>query len=176
MILKLKRTPGIYLVGFMASGKSTIGRRLAHELGWWFVDLDEDIEAQQGISIAELFDTRGEEEFRRIESAALLNRVLEVERGRPTVAALGGGAYVQPANAELLEEHGVTIWIDCPFSIISSRVGQSSHRPLARDPQKFQQLYLERRANYAKSDFRIEVFNDDPEPAVEAILKLPIFK
>ena len=175
MILKLKRTPGIYLVGFMASGKSTIGRRLADELGWWFVDLDEDIEAQQGISIAEIFDTRGEEEFRRIESAALLNRVLEVEKGRPTVAALGGGAFVGPANVELLEEHGITIWIDCPFSIVKSRVDKAAHRPLARDPQKFQQLYLDRRANYAKSDFRIEISSDDPEPAVASILKLPIF-
>ena len=175
MILKLKRTPGIYLVGFMGSGKSTIGRRLADELGWWFVDLDADIEAQQGISIAEIFDTKGEEEFRRIESAALLSRVLEVENGRPTVAALGGGAYIQPGNMELLEEHGVTIWIDCPFSIVNSRVGKASHRPLARDPQRFQRLYLERRANYAKCDFRIEISGDDPEPAVASILKLPIF-
>ena len=55
MILKLKRTPGIYLVGFMASGKTTIGRLLAEELGWHFSDLDEQIEAQQETSIARIF-------------------------------------------------------------------------------------------------------------------------
>ena len=71
MILKLKRTPGIYLTGFMASGKTTIGRLLADELDWQFVDLDKEIEAQQGISIAEIFDTRGEQEFRRIETEAI---------------------------------------------------------------------------------------------------------
>ena len=62
MILKLKRTPGIYLVGFMASGKTTIGRLLADELGWAFADIDEDIEAQQGRSIAEIFWTRDGED------------------------------------------------------------------------------------------------------------------
>jgi len=90
MILKLKRTPGIYLVGFMASGKTTIGRLLADELGWAFADLDEDIEAQQGRSIAEIFDSDGEEEFRTIERAAIRKRVVEVERGKPMVLALGG--------------------------------------------------------------------------------------
>ena len=82
MILKLKRTPGIYLTGFMASGKTTIGRLLAEELGWHFCDLDEQIEAQQGTSIAQIFDTLGEQEFRRIESEAIRAHVRSVERGR----------------------------------------------------------------------------------------------
>src|SRR5215472_12594229 len=85
MILKLKRTPGIYLVGFMAAGKTTIGRMLADELGWSFFDLDEDIEAAQGSTIAQIFDTRGEEEFRKIEQDAVRKRVGEVERGKPMV-------------------------------------------------------------------------------------------
>src|ERR1022692_5190369 len=66
MILKLKRTPGIYLVGFMGSGKSTIGRLLAERIGWHFVDLDEEIEAAERMSILEIFETRGEAEFRRV--------------------------------------------------------------------------------------------------------------
>src|SRR5712692_23521 len=112
MILKLKRTPGIYLIGFMASGKTTIGRLLADELGWAFADLDQDIEALQGSSIAEIFDARGEEEFRKIEQQALQKRVGEVERGRPMVLALGGGAFAQEVNHELLEKNGVTVWLD----------------------------------------------------------------
>src|SRR5580704_14049583 len=84
MILKLKRTPGIYLTGFMASGKTTIGRRLADEIGWTFVDIDEEIEAAQAVSIAHIFDTRGETEFRKLETAAIRSHVAEVEKGRPT--------------------------------------------------------------------------------------------
>lgn len=175
MILKLKRTPGIYLVGFMASGKTTIGRRLADALGWHFADLDEDIEAAEGVTIAELFDTRGEEEFRRIEMAAIQKRVQAIERGRPMVVALGGGTFAQRANYELLENNGISVWIDCPFSIVSDRVARASHRPLARDPEKFRELFEMRRAAYARADFRVEVDCDDPAPAVESILRLPIF-
>src|SRR5260370_35743993 len=117
MILKLKRTPGIYLVGFMASGKTTIGRRLADELGWSFVDIDEDIEFAQETTIAEIFDTRGEEEFRRIETAAIQKRIRLIERGRPMVVALGGGAFAQHQNYELLQNNGISVWLHFPFSI-----------------------------------------------------------
>ena len=175
MLLKLKRTPAIYLVGFMGSGKSEVGRRLADELGWSFVDLDEDIEASQGVSISEIFDTRGEEDFRRLEREALQLRVREVERGKPMVIAMGGGAYVPEANQKLLEERGVAIWLDCPFPRVCARLEGASNRPLARDPQKFQQLYEERRTPYSKADFRIEADTDDAATLVEAILKLGIF-
>lgn len=175
MILKLKRTPGIYLIGFMACGKTTIGRRLADELGWTFTDLDEVIESEQGIPIAQIFDTRGEQEFRRLETAAVRKQVASIERGRPTVLALGGGTFAQHANFELIENNGVTVWLDCPFEIVSDRVARSSHRPLARDMETFRRLYDERRASYERADFRIEVTSDDPAPAVAWILSLPIF-
>src|SRR6202041_1849842 len=71
MNVRLKRTPGLYLVGFMGSGKSTVGRHLVQRLGWSFFDLDHEIEAAEKTTIAELFDTRGEPEFRRIESEML---------------------------------------------------------------------------------------------------------
>src|SRR6266478_1962012 len=141
MILKLKRTPGIYLVGFMAAGKTTIGRLLAHELGWSFADVDEDIVAAEGASIADIFDARGEQEFRKIEQEAVRKRVSEIVRGRPMVVALGGGAFAQDTNRALLEENGVSIWLDCPFPTVCRRIGDASHRPLARDPKKFQELY-----------------------------------
>jgi shikimate kinase len=175
MILKLKRTPGIYLVGFMAAGKSTIGRMLAHELGWSFADVDEDIEAMEGISIAEIFDRRGEEEFRKIEHEALRKRVRSVEQGRPTVVALGGGAFAQEHNRSILVENGVTIWLDVPFPLVRARLEGSSHRPLAREQQHFQQLYEDRRPHYSKAEFRIDIQTNDPAPIVTAILKLPVF-
>jgi shikimate kinase len=175
VILKLKRTPGIYLVGFMASGKTTIGRRLADELGWSFVDIDEDIESGEGIRIAEIFDTRGEEEFRRIETAAIQKRIHLIERGRPMVVALGGGAFTQHQNYELLENNGITVWLDCPFPMVAERVARASHRPLARDAEYFRVLYETRRAAYERADFRIEIHGDDPIPVVQSILNLPIF-
>jgi shikimate kinase len=175
MILKLKRTPGIYLVGFMACGKSTIGRRLADELGWAFADMDEDIESQQGCSIAHIFDTRGEDEFRGIETEALRKRVREVEKGKPLVIAMGGGAFAQERNQEMLEENGVTVWLDCPFEVVRERVDGAADRPLARDPGKFRELYESRLSAYARAEYRVEITSDDPAATVAAILKLPIF-
>lgn len=175
MILKLKRTPGIYLTGFMASGKTTIGRQLAHELGWSFADLDQDIEEAHGLSISEIFDTRGEHEFRNIEKEAVRRRVREVERGRPLVVALGGGTFMDESNRNLLHERGVTIWLDCCFDRVCARVTGSSHRPLARDPENFQRLYEQRRAAYSLAEHRIEIDTDDPGAIVHSILKLPIF-
>jgi shikimate kinase len=159
----------------MGSGKSAVGRLLADELGWTFADVDEDIEKAQGVSIADIFDTRGEQEFRLIEREAVLKRVRDVECGKPLVLALGGGAFVDPDNRKLLEERGVTIWLDCPFPRIRARVEGQTHRPLARDPEKFQQLFDDRQDVYSKAEHRIEADTDDPAAIVAQILKLPIF-
>jgi shikimate kinase len=175
MLLKLKRTPGIYLAGFMGSGKTEVGRLLADELGWSFVDLDARIEASQGVSISEIFETRGEEEFRRIEREELQKHVREIERGKPMVIAMGGGAYVPEANRQLLHDRGVAVWLDCPFPRICARLKGTNHRPLARDPEKFQQLYQERREFYSQADYRIEADTDDAASLVAAILALGIF-
>lgn len=176
MNLKLKRTPGIYLVGFMASGKSTIGRQLAHRLGWSFFDTDDEIETAEQTTISQIFEERGEEEFRRIETAVLRQHVGWIERGRPAVVALGGGAFGQPQNRELLENNGITVWLDCPLLMVARRVATASHRPLARDPEKFAALYQERRATYSLADAHIVISSDDPAEAVEAILHHPLLR
>ena len=175
MILKLKRTPGVYVVGFMASGKTTVGKMLASHIGWPFADLDEDIEKHEHQSIPRIFETRGEAEFRRIENERIRSRVRGVECGRPLVLALGGGTYVQPENADLLANNGVTVWLDCPLRIIEDRVKDHDHRPLARDLEKLRSLYEERRAHYARADFRIDACSDDPRENLNSVLALPIF-
>jgi len=174
MNAKLKRTPGIYLVGFMGSGKSTIGRRLADRLGWDFFDTDDEIEAAEKTSIAEIFEQRGETEFRCIETAILRQHVAWIEHGRPAVVALGGGVFAQSENRELLENNGLTVWLDCPFDIVARRVAQASHRPLARDPEKFAALYQQRRAAYELADMHIPISGDDPDDAIERILQHPL--
>jgi len=176
MNIRLKRTPGLYLVGFMGSGKTTIGRHLAHRLGWSFFDLDQEIEAAEKTTIARLFDTRGEPEFRRIESEMLRHHVHSIERGRPAVLALGGGAFVDAANRELILLNGIAIWLDCPFERVQQRVGDTSDRPLARDPQRFAALYESRREIYALADVRIAIESDDAEHSLAAILNHPMLK
>lgn len=175
MILTLKRTPGIYLVGFMGCGKSTVGHALADELGWHFADLDEDIERTAGLSIAQIFDTRGEAVFREMETVALRDRVQQVRSGRPQVISLGGGAFLAEENYELASNHGVTVWLDCPFSMIERRVATETHRPLARDLSQLRSLFDARRPGYARAGYRIEVLDDDTRAAVAQILALPLF-
>jgi len=175
VIAKLKQTPGLYLLGFMGSGKTTIGKLLADRLGWTFVDIDEDIVASEQRSITEIFDTFGETAFRQIESEMIRKRVRAVACGRPMVVALGGGAAVQPDNVELIETHGVTIWLSCPFETVLRRVGKDSERPLSRDLKRFEELFHARQEAYGRANYRIETDDDDPETAVNAILNLPLF-
>ena len=173
MNLKLKRTPGIYVVGFMGAGKSTVGRHLAHRLGWSFFDTDAEIEAAEKVAIADIFESRGEPEFRRIETEVIRQHVSWVERGRPAVLALGGGAFSQPANRALLENNGITVWLDCPFETVQRRVGHTTHRPLARDPEAFAALFESRRDHYRLADIHLPITSDDPDQTVAALLLPP---
>jgi shikimate kinase len=178
---KLKRAPGVYLVGFMGVGKTTVAHRLADRLGWQFIDLDTEIETSEQTTIAQFFESRGEPEFRRIETEALRNIMRRIERGMPSVIALGGGSFAQRVNTELLENHGISVWLDCPFEIIEARIHgdlrnmDADTRPLARDREQFRRLYEERRAAYELATYRIDA-DCDVERAVDLILGLPCWK
>ncbi len=173
MNLTLKRTPGIYVVGFMGAGKSTVGRLLAERLGWSFSDIDTEIERAEKTTIMEIFAAQGEENFRRLETEMIRQHVRCVECGKPAVLALGGGAFTIEQNRDLLKQNGVTIWLDCPLETAARRVAAASHRPLARDPQQFAALYEARRQFYAMADIRIEIDCDEPAKVVDAILSHP---
>ena len=171
----LKRSPGVYLTGFMGSGKTTVARALADRVGWDFVDLDAEIEAAENATVAQIFELRGEPEFRRIETDMIRRITRMVERGLPTVIALGGGSFVQPANAALLANHGISIWLDCPFEVIAQRVTDFEARPLARDPERFRKLYEERRDAYGRAHYRVDGACE-VDRAVQLILDLPFWK
>lgn len=158
----------IYLVGFMGSGKSTIGRLLAERLGLPFADLDDDIEAAEGRTIAEVFAQDGEGRFRDAEHAALAARV---RAGAAVVLALGGGAYTFARNRDLLRGAGTSVWLDCPFERALQRVAGFAHRPLAKDPAQFRALFEKRLADYALADVRVPVTSDDPLDAVTKIVE-----
>jgi shikimate kinase len=110
-----------------------------------------------------------------METAALRERVHSVQMGRPYVISLGGGAFLKSENYDLASNHGVTVWLDCPFSTIERRVAEATHRPLARDLGRLQSLFEARRSGYARADYRIEILDDDPASAVARILALPLF-
>ena len=175
MDLRLKRTPGLYLVGFMGCGKTTVGTIVAGSLGWQFVDVDAEIEAREGTTISAIFETRGEPEFRRVETEAIRRHVADIERGRPAVVALGGGAFVEPANYDLLSANGVSVWLDCPLELLRARVEMATHRPLARDPERFAALYDARRQHYGRAHYRVDA-GLEPQAVAAAVLALPIFR
>ncbi len=175
MILKLKRTPGLYLVGFMACGKTTVGISLADELGWSFADIDTEIETREGKTIAQIFRERGEAAFRDLETELIRKRVSRIEAGNPCVVAPGGGAFAQSRNWELIENNGVTVWLDCPFEILCKRLDNDTTRPLAVNRSYIERLFQDRRPLYSRADFSIAIDTDNASETVRKILALPIF-
>lgn len=146
----------------MGSGKSTVGARLAKQLGWRFVDLDERIEAAAGITIPEFFERHGEPAFRQLEAdqlRAALGRATELREA--TILALGGGTYAQPGAPEFLHNAGVPVlWLDASIEVLLSRCMTMTGRPLFRDEGSFRALYAQRVASYQLADFRVDSSGD----------------
>ena len=162
----------IYLLGFMGSGKSTVGKLLAEQLRWPFIDLDTVIEGGQGLTIRAIFENSGERFFRQVERAALT----EVSKSDPAVIALGGGTFAQPENVDFIREAGgVTVWLDCPADILRRRCEGMENRPLFRDTESFVRLLSERLPYYRLADFRIATDDRNPREVTEDILRLGIF-
>jgi shikimate kinase len=159
----------------MCSGKTTVGRELANQLGWCFIDVDGEIEATQGKAIRQIFIDQGESKFRDIENRTLRQHVSRIEAGHPCVVALGGGAFAQQNNWELIENNGVTVWLDCSLDKVLERLGDDRSRPLADDRNGLSALYSDRRPLYGRADYRLEVDTDDVGEIVRRILALPIF-
>ncbi len=162
----------VYLLGFMGSGKTTVGELLARELGWPFIDLDAVIEAGQGTTIRQIFEQAGEPFFRQIEHAALT----ESSKTRPAVIALGGGTFAQKANFEFIRSTGgTTVWLDCSLLELRRRCGDIDNRPLFRDPESFAQLYDQRLPYYQLAEHRVTTDGRAPKEVVEEILRLKVF-
>lgn len=132
------------LTGFMGAGKSTLGPVVAERLGRSFVSLDDAIEASAGTTIAEIFDTRGEEAFRRIEEEVA---AMVLGRAEPVVLELGGGAVGSRATQDALGRRAFTVLLDVDPDEAWRRV-QGSARPLARDRERFHALHAEREDVY----------------------------
>jgi shikimate kinase len=161
----------ICLAGFMGAGKSTVGTRLAQQLGWRFVDLDDRIEEASGISIPEFFERHGELAFRQLEAdqlRAALGRAVEFRES--TILALGGGTYAQPGAPEFLRNAGVpVIWLDTHIDVLLSRCLTMVGRPLFRDEVSFRALYAQRLPSYQLADYRIDSSGDSAGVVTEIL-------
>lgn len=131
----------VFLVGPMGVGKTTVGRLLADELGYTFVDTDREIEARCGADIPWIFDVEGEEGFRQREIKALA----ELSKRKNIVLATGGGIILKPENREQLKLHGFVVYLTAQLDLLVERTGKDKKRPLLQvdDPRRALQKTLE---------------------------------
>lgn len=140
----------LYLVGFMGTGKSTVGRQVARQLGFEFLDSDHEIERAQGKPVSRIFAEQGEPSFRAMERAF-------IEEGHPRqrcVVSCGGGLVVPPGMLELLRSRGVIICLHAPIETILQRTMQATHRPLLEvenREQRLRELFAQRESLYRRT-------------------------
>lgn len=159
----------IVLVGMMGAGKSSVGRKLASKLALPFVDADSEIETAAGMTIPEIFEVRGEAEFRAGE-ARVISRLLEAG---PQVLATGGGAFMNADTQSAIRAKGVAIWLRADFDVLMKRIKRRSDRPMLKtaDPAAtLQKLIAERYPVYAEADITVDSRDVVHEVIVDEIL------
>ena len=158
----------VYLVGFMAAGKTTVARRLAKRLDWRVVDIDDVVERREHLTVAEIFARHGEPYFRVAERAALTEQL-----GVPhLVVATGGGTFADPQNRAMINADGISVWLDISLEQAVARLPANGRRPLASDREAFERLYHLRRAAYQQAHIRIDASRQSVDALVEQLLDL----
>jgi shikimate kinase len=156
----------IYLVGFMAAGKTTLAQALAKRLGWQAVDIDQVIENRERLSVSEIFAQRGEPYFRAVERAVLIDQLSP----RHVVVATGGGTFVDPQNRAAINRDGVSVWLDVPLERVVDRMPTGARRPLAADRAGLERLYQLRQPAYAHAHLRLDAGRAGVEALVEQLV------
>jgi len=157
----------IVLIGFMGTGKSTVGKRLAQLLAWDFVDTDCEIGEVTNLSVTEIFRRHGETRFRS-EERVVVARLSQQEQ---IVIATGGGTVLNPSNWEALARNGIMIGLHASLEAILSRIGHKNDRPLLKGPkEEIERLWSERQACYAQADFTVDTTEKDIDEVVSEIL------
>ncbi|HEX5434631.1 MAG TPA: shikimate kinase [Candidatus Angelobacter sp.] len=172
-------TRRVFLIGFMGAGKTSVGRVLAARLGWSFCDLDDVIERRERKTVAGIFATAGEAGFRRAETHALRELLQDPSRHHDLVVALGGGTFAQPGNRALLEGAGaVTVLLEAPLEELRRRCGvDKTVRPLARDAERFAEIFKSRRATYQLASHTVNTMGktvEDISAEIEMILAVRV--
>jgi shikimate kinase len=156
----------VYLVGFMASGKTTVGRRLAERLGVPFVDLDSEIERTSGLTVRALFERAGEAVFRERESV-----FLDATAAIPNaVIATGGGTYVSEGNRRRIAALGTAVFLASPLPTLVARLSGKTDRPLFRDALQAAALFAEREPFYRMGSLCVPLDDGSVETAADRVL------
>ena len=165
----------IFLIGYMGSGKSTVGKKLAEKLKLDFVDFDKHIEKEQGKTIAEIFETDGEEKFRLLEHECL-KKIVHLENA---VISLGGGTPCFYNNIELINKNGISVYIETGVLDLVHRLSKAKNkRPLIKgmndvDLKFFIEANLDKRNPvYRQAHHTIKVEKQNIEAVVEQIQKI----
>ena len=163
----------IVLVGFMGSGKTSVGQALAALLGWSFLDLDQLIEERAGRTILEIFRESGEPAFREAEREA----AREAVRREACVIAAGGGAFAEPGTRDVLASGSLTVHLECDLETIVRRVPKDGSRPLAANRETMQRLLLARGPSYRSANLTVDASRGTPsELATEIARALRILR
>jgi shikimate kinase len=159
------------LVGFMGAGKTTVGKALAGRLGWHFVDLDDLIQARERRTIPEIFQQSGEKAFRDLERQ-LLREAIGSSRTRGSVLSLGGGAFIDNTNQDLLRENEIpAVFLDASAEELFRRCQQPGvDRPLLSDRDGFSALYERRRPAYLNAAFCVQTAGREIASIVDEII------
>jgi shikimate kinase len=158
----------IILTGFMGVGKTSIGTRLAEDLGYTFVDTDTLIETDQKTTITEIFSTYGEPYFRDVETR-IIRQVLE---GEDQVISTGGGAVIRDENREAFKRAGLVVCLTAEPEVILERIKHETHRPLLQTPDplaKIKELLGNREKFYHQADLIIDTSHKSVDDAVTEI-------
>lgn len=168
-------TSNIVLVGFMGTGKSAVGKLLAERLAFWFLDMDELIEARAGKPITRIFAEEGEPRFRAMEREL----VRELAQQRGLVVATGGGIVLNPDNLRDFSRSGLVVCLSAAPEEILRRVGNSTHRPLLNQPDPaaaIRNLLAKRQALYDAIPFQIDTTGLSAAEVADLILKKSKFQ
>ena len=161
----------IVIVGLMGAGKTTVGRRLARKLNLPFVDSDHEIEKAASLSVAEIFEVFGEDEFRSGE-----RRVIErLLKGKVKVLATGGGAYMNEGTRALIKENAITVWIKVDVPLLVERTKLRDTRPLLKNGNRLEiltRLADERYPIYSEADITALSVEGSHDEVVDEILNL----
>jgi len=160
------RADKVYLVGFMAAGKTSVGRALARRLDWKFLDIDELIERQEHMTVAEIFARHGEPYFRAAERAVVADQL----NARHVVVATGGGTFVDPQNRATIRSDGVSVWLDAPLERVIARIPADGRRPLAGDRADLERLFEGRRLAYEQAHVRLDAGRAGVDALVEQLV------
>lgn len=156
----------IYLVGFMATGKTSLAAVLSYRLDWPVRDIDELIERHERRTVADIFAQDGEAYFRAVERTILHELVPQ----RHIIVATGGGTFVDPGNRAIINADGVSVWLDAPLPELLDRIPRDGRRPLAADRTQLEGLFEVRRAAYAQAQIRLDAAGRPVEALAEELV------